>query len=120
MPQWAKRDESATRAARKSKRFLSMKSWIGTRKNGDLYLRLHGKDKEAQRERLLLEWDGYCQNCFQPKRNGEVELDHTIPLSRGGDCQDRNLRFLCRPCHRAKHNREIRLRWIPKLTQEGA
>jgi len=113
MPAWARRDEAATKAARKERRFLDRRSWIGVRKNGDLYLRLHGKDKSAQRERLDWFWHNRCALCGKAIGIEEAELDHKVSLGRGGDDQDSNLQFLCRPCHAKKHNRSIHLRTIP-------
>lgn len=112
MPLWARRDELATRAARKEKRFLDRRSWIGIRRDNTLYLRLYGCDKESQYLALHLLWDGLCAKCSKPVKDNWRELDHMISLGRGGDDQDSNLQFLCRPCHRRKHNREVQLRAV--------
>lgn len=117
---WARRDDAATRAARKAKRFVDRRSWIGVRSNGDMYLRLHGRDKEAQRERLFALWDGNCYLCGQPVARGDEDLEHMIPLGRGGDDSDINQDF-CHsmfskfPCHRNKTAREVQLKWLPPL-----
>ncbi len=117
---WARRDEAATKAARRAKRFVDRRSWIGIRHNGDMYLRLHGNDKTAQRERLHALWDGNCYLCGQPVAHGDEDLEHMISLGRGGDDSDANLDF-CHgmfskfPCHRAKGNREVK--WSVKPAQ---
>lgn len=118
MPAWATFDEAGTRAARKSKLFVDRRSWLGTRKDGSRYIRLHGADKTAQRERLYLAWDGNCAICGKPVRGGDEDLEHNWSLGRGGDDSDANLRFTHgmkseEPCHRDKTNREIHLRTIP-------
>lgn len=50
--------------------------------------------------------DGYvCQQCGRVTVDGEV--DHRIPLAKGGTDDDANLQWLCRePCHRDKTIRE--------------
>jgi len=116
MPQWAKRDEAGTRAARKAKEFLDRRSWKGWRKDRTPFIRLHGRDKEAQYQRIHFLWRGYCAVCERPIPGKHFcELDHVVSLGRGGDDADSNLQFLCRPCHRAKHNREVQLGTIPAL-----
>ena len=118
MPQWGTKDVAGTCAARKSKEFLDRRSWKGWRKDGTPYIRLHGRDKEGQYQRLHLLWDGNCAVCHLPIAGKHFcELDHIRSLGKGGDDSDANLQFLCRPCHRAKHNREIQ--WTRKvLTSE--
>jgi 5-methylcytosine-specific restriction endonuclease McrA len=116
MPQWAKRDEAGTRAARKSKEFLDRRSWKGWRKDGSPFLRLHGRDKEAQYDRLHFLWNGTCAGCKAILIGKPRELDHIRSLGRGGDDADKNLQFLCRKCHQGrggKHDRNPRLRSIP-------
>lgn len=50
---------------------------------------------------------GLCQAC---RRNGFVTLgaqvDHIIPLWRGGSDEDSNKELLCAPCHDTKTRRE--------------
>ena len=67
MPAWARRDEARTRERRKLKIFLDRRSWIGYRKNGEWYVRLYGRDKAAQWDRLFLLWDGRCKKCRKSK-----------------------------------------------------
>ena len=44
--------------------------------------------------------------CVQCKREGRVkpgkEVDHIIPLKRGGTNAIKNLQTLCKPCHSRK------------------
>lgn len=41
-----------------------------------------------------------CARCGVVR--ARVEVDHVVPLSRGGENRLRNLQTLCVPCHRAK------------------
>lgn len=47
------------------------------------------------RQRIIERDMGMCQLCG---RKGE-EVDHIVPLSRGGTNADYNLRLLCHECH---------------------
>ena len=50
----------------------------------------------------VLALDGYrCRACGRP---GRLEVDHIVPLEKGGAALDEhNLQTLCRGCHIAKH-----------------
>jgi hypothetical protein len=43
-----------------------------------------------------------CQRCSRNLRDGEIEIDHVIPVSKGGPSRRDNLRVLCRDCNRSK------------------
>jgi len=45
-----------------------------------------------------------CQVCGRITDEGDA--DHVIPLSKGGTDDLRNIRWMCRPCHRDKTMRE--------------
>lgn len=45
-----------------------------------------------------------CKHCGIVTSSGEV--DHIVPLSRGGDSRPESLQYLCVPCHAAKSKRE--------------
>lgn len=50
---------------------------------------------------LILDRDNYtCQACG--RRDGPLEIDHIVPIARGGTNDTRNLRVLCLPCNRRK------------------
>ena len=57
--------------------------------------------------RAVFERDNY--RCTECGRAGRLEVDHTVPLQRGGDpwALD-NLQTLCRGCHLTKTRRENR------------
>lgn len=55
--------------------------------------------------------------CVKCQRRGRLEVDHVIPLHRGGDkYKIANLQTLCRPCHFAKTAAENRARHEENLT----
>jgi 5-methylcytosine-specific restriction endonuclease McrA len=120
MSKWAKLDKLATQAARECGEFICRKSWYGIRSDGSQFKRLHGADKVGQRERLFALWNGLCSGCGLPVARGDEDMDHTVPLSKGGDDSDANMNFRHgmwskHRCHRAKHNREPRLSTWPKV-----
>jgi len=45
-----------------------------------------------------------CQNCFKNVPEEQIEIDHIIPVSKGGPTKEDNLRILCFDCNRAKLN----------------
>lgn len=46
--------------------------------------------------------DYLCQICHHHVPDDQIELDHIIPISRGGPTTVENLRLLCRTCNRKK------------------
>lgn len=58
--------------------------------------------------------DGYtCQMCQRITATGEV--DHKVPLSKGGTDDDANLQYLCKtPCHATKSAKEANPNAKPK------
>lgn len=52
----------------------------------------------------VLRRDGYrCQICGRSAKDGvELEVDHIVPVSRGGKTEMSNLQTLCRECNRGK------------------
>jgi ATP adenylyltransferase len=60
----------------------------------------------AKRVKLLIQ-NPYCTLCgSRPDRNSDVELDidHIVPVSKGGSDDESNLQVLCAKCNRAKGN----------------
>ena len=50
--------------------------------------------------RRIIDRDGFeCQSCGA---KDEIQIDHIIPISRGGSSDDDNLQVLCAPCNRSK------------------
>jgi hypothetical protein len=57
----------------------------------------------------VLERDGFrCQDCgASPVMGAVLEVDHTIPVSKGGTNDMSNLRTLCADCNRGKSDRLV-------------
>jgi 5-methylcytosine-specific restriction endonuclease McrA len=43
-----------------------------------------------------------CQICFEPHKISELEIDHIIPRSKGGESKLENYQPLCRLCNTKK------------------
>lgn len=68
--------------------------------------RRRGRAGQRDRAQVLAE-EPLCRACL--KRNVESpteEIDHIVPLSRGGSDTRRNKQGLCKPCHTAKTRAE--------------
>lgn len=65
---------------------------------------ISGRASFRLRRRILIR-DGYrCRSCGRP---GRLEVDHVVPMDRGGAALDpANLQALCTPCHIQKTMRE--------------
>ena len=70
-------------------------------------------------EVLLAACGGRCQSCGVTFTAAlPAEIDHIVPLSRGGTEADDNLQLLCRPCNRSKGARPRRAA-TPRIGSEG-
>ena len=50
--------------------------------------------------------DGYrCRECGATNKETTLEIDHIVPVSKGGRNNLSNLQTLCKACNRAKHTR---------------
>lgn len=47
----------------------------------------------------------FCSLCGKPLTYGEMTVDHIVPLSRGGENKEDNLRCVCEECNKLKGNR---------------
>jgi 5-methylcytosine-specific restriction endonuclease McrA len=61
-----------------------------------------GTHTQADLDRIYLRQGGKCAACKCSLHNANPEVDHIIPISRGGHNGPANLQYLCRPCNRAK------------------
>ncbi|MET8702723.1 HNH endonuclease [Kitasatospora sp. NPDC004723] len=62
-------------------------------------------DWGSRRARVLARDKFRCQRCGARER---LEVDHLVPVARGGSWEPSNLWTLCRPCHKTKTYREDR------------
>ena len=54
----------------------------------------------------VLKHDDYrCVKCGARPPDVQLEVDHIIPVSRGGTNDPKNLRTLCHPCNQGKKDR---------------
>ena len=56
------------------------------------------------RVELLKKAEHKCQACGSTEK---LEVDHVLPISKGGDGRIENLQILCRSCNRKKRSRNI-------------
>lgn len=68
--------------------------------------RLRGRAAQRRRHRIALRDQFTCQACERVTLHEDGEVDHIVPLSRGGNDDDSNLRWLCVPCHDSKTRAE--------------
>ena len=64
--------------------------------------RLSGRWSADERTRLRAAQGGKCRYCGVRLDSAYMEVDHKVPLSRGGSNDRRNLQLLCGPCNRRK------------------
>lgn len=72
------------------------------------------------RERLLIEASGRCALCGRTREVDRLEIDHIVPVSKGGKDTYENLQVLCRKCNAVKSNaHSADLRSIAMEHREG-
>ena len=54
---------------------------------------------DSMRATVLVRDGGRCRRC---RRAIQLEMDHIVPVSKGGKTEESNLQTLCRRCNRAK------------------
>ncbi|MYS58704.1 MULTISPECIES: HNH endonuclease [Streptomycetaceae] len=64
-------------------------------------------DWSKRKAKILVRDRFRCQFCGSPRK---LEVDHIIPVSRGGSWEPDNLWTLCQSCHKRKshHDRQSR------------
>ncbi|MFI6861286.1 HNH endonuclease [Streptomyces sp. NPDC050421] len=45
---------------------------------------------------------GQCRVCLGTYLPSQVDIDHIVPLARGGEDIDSNVQILCKSCHKTK------------------
>lgn len=82
--------------------------------------KLTGRPWRRLREQVLQRDSYLCQRCLALGRYQEAsEVDHIIPVAKGGSDQLSNLAAICTPCHKAKTAGEggrasTHPEWLPK------
>lgn len=63
---------------------------------------------------VLANAQGKCQYCGCDVSKGNMEIDHIVPLYKGGSSAPRNLWVLCKQCHALKTRVDIKGRgkWL--------
>jgi len=59
---------------------------------------------DSLRAAVLVRDGGRCRRC---RRAVNLEMDHIVPVSKGGKTEESNLQVLCRRCNRAKWKRLV-------------
>lgn len=88
-----------------------IESAIRTQQRYDAYKRTEEYRRKTERARVsqsvrydILKRDNFrCRLCGRSAKDGiELEVDHIIPISKGGTSDLKNLQTLCRDCNRGK------------------
>ncbi|MFE5542785.1 HNH endonuclease [Streptomyces sp. NPDC056534] len=66
---------------------------------------LRPRDWSRRRAQTLARDRFTCQRCGSRR---DLEVDHIVPVARGGSWEPDNLWVLCKPCHRRKTYNEDR------------
>jgi hypothetical protein len=59
---------------------------------------------DSLRAAVLVRDGGRCRKC---RRATNLEIDHIVPVSKGGKTEESNLQVLCRRCNRAKYKKLV-------------
>src|SRR5215469_1098574 len=59
---------------------------------------------DSMRATVLVRDGGRCRRC---RRSINLEMDHIVPVSKGGTTEESNLQVLCRRCNRTKARKLI-------------
>jgi 5-methylcytosine-specific restriction enzyme A len=83
------------------------------------YGRISGRALQTLRNRILND-EPLCRSCTSKgKVTAATEIDHIIPLSKGGTYDDENLQPLCAECHKAKTARDTGRTYKPAIGLDG-
>ncbi|MFD9904779.1 HNH endonuclease [Streptomyces sp. NPDC059063] len=65
------------------------------------------------RKALRKAGQGQCVRCLGVYRASLIDVDHIIPLSRGGEDVASNVQLLCKTCHKRKTNEDFGHNTLP-------
>jgi 5-methylcytosine-specific restriction protein A len=90
-------------------------SWVKTKPDN----RLRGR-KGVERRRRWIEAHPLCKHCEAKGRTSiAIQVDHIIPLSKGGADDESNFQSLCATCHDIKTNQDMGRRNKPAIGVDG-
>ena len=70
------------------------------------------------KEDFFTKQNGYCPCCMKPiRRPEEGEIDHVIPLSRGGQHDPSNFLLVHRQCNKEKHGKTLVEHWAWRVNR---
>lgn len=102
--------------AEKRKEYLKTEKGIAsykkyTQKRYALRKSLHAESVDIQQ--LFVENGGHCEYCKKTLLFSEINVDHYVPISRGGEHKKENLKISCASCNKSKgakmpHEWEVR------------
>lgn len=78
-------------------------TWTKTAADRQRDSQVYGPEWRRARQRALDRSGHRCSQCRSPR---ELQVDHVIPVSRGGTHDQSNLAVLCVRCHRKKTAQE--------------
>lgn len=81
-----------------------------------------GGARRMRRNARFLRKHPLCKRCDakKPKRyTPAVEVDHIIPLTKGGTEDESNLQGLCKDCHEEKTNEDFNRKSWPSVGADG-
>ena len=82
--------------------------------------RVRGRAAQQNRERILKRDNGLCVHCTAAGKLTEAtEVDHIIPLFKGGADSDDNKQCLCHACHSVKTARDLGKRPRTRIGLDG-
>ena len=84
-------------------------------------VRLRGRQLQ-QRRRVLFARYPFCANPFNKKNHSLIiaeELDHIVPISKGGDDIEDNWQGLCKECHDKKTRNDFGWKEKPIIGKDG-
>jgi 5-methylcytosine-specific restriction enzyme A len=83
------------------------------------YGRLTYSARQAQRTRILND-EPLCRHCQAKGRvTAATEIDHIVPLSKGGSNDDSNQQPLCKTCHKIKTAKDSGKTYRPMIGIDG-
>jgi 5-methylcytosine-specific restriction endonuclease McrA len=79
----------------------------------DRAARIHIPD--GVRVAVLVRDGGRCRRCRRCRSATNLEVDHPIPVSKGGGSDESNLQTLCRRCNRRKWKKDAAIGLRPRI-----